>query len=328
MNTNIQKITSALKPLAYTERFMLGCVSAVKNVTKLPILAGKTTGKIVAKRGKILFDKKIKEKYEKYKNNSVYKMMGMLVWMTILLWLCNKIYHIVYLAFPLTWTKLIETPSIIGYMLFGCVVVFYFLRDLLRIISWDKQDNFRELVLFYAQTNKAEKLKKILLSQNISQKTKRELKEYFEFCTEAQEILNVYDKVVLTQMDEEAEKIIDKYASLTSIGNILSPKLSLDYLITIMAFSKMMLEIANVYRVKLSISTFFMLLAFGLSIAGLTTFIINYIKTHKNNSPKGVKENISHWLIGVFCETAAICCVMSFLGYSMQYTLRPIEPHN
>jgi len=327
MNKNILKVAlyQPTLPIRTVKMVATGGLTVIKSVYNASKKLGIVTGK---KACKVMYDKKIQALYEKYKNNGFCKLISMFVWMLMFLYLGNKIYHTVYLELPLSLNKIIKTPNIIGYLILGTAAILYFLKDMLRIVSWEKQDNFKELASYYAYKNETGKLQKLLLSQNLASEQKKALKIKFEYCTETFEILNVYNEVVLSEMDKEAEKIIEDYADKASIGNILSPKLSWNYIITIVTFSKMMLEIAKAYRVKLSISTFFMLCIFGVSISTLAAGITNFIKKCKNAQSEPLLIRFSAWLIGTLCEATTVCTAMSFLGYSIKYVIRPLRPHN
>ncbi len=278
----------------------------------------RATGKAA---GSVIWDNKLENLYAKTQNNKYIKAGVGLLWLFLFSLIGYKAYAEISknAAEPLS-------MSLAGYLLFAAFAFFYFCRDMIRNTSWQQRENIREGIKVCA----LEKLKSFLLTQNLTAKQKEILSEKFRYAVTNREIIDVYEEIVLREMDKKAEEIVERYSKIVGIGSAVSPRLSWDYLISVLAFSKMLLEIAKAYRVSLSLKTFVSIFIFGLAIISASTIITQAIKqiTEKNQSAIALLGGAGAWVISKIVELAIPYYTIGAVGYAIQYTLRPIKPYN
>lgn len=272
----------------------------------------KATGKTA---GAMMWDNKLENLYTQTKNNKYIKTGVTLLWLFLFSWVGYKLYTV-------GEAKTLKA----GYILPAALLLYYFLRDMMRIASWQKREHIREEIIVC----KPEEIKAFLLKQNLPVKQKEILHQKFQEANNSLEIIDIYEELVLCEIDKKAEEIVKKYSKAVGIGSVVSPRFSWDYILSVLAFSKMLLEIAEAYRVKLSLKTFISVFIFGLAIISASTLITQAIKqiTEKNQSAIALLGGVGAWLVSKLIELAIPYYTIGAVGYAIQYTLRPIKPCN
>lgn len=314
--TNItQKIRLPFKSIrtGLARLFFGAAKSAQTGLKKGICLTGKTAGRLI-------WDKKLENFYMETQNNIYIKTGVALAWLGLLSWFACKIC----MSFP-TNADTVDSLPFFCYLFAAAGVFLYFLSDMRRLALWNKRENIKDQMLTYTP----EQLKQILLTQNLPTCRLDQLIERFKNLSKNKDILNTYEDVVLYEMDEQAAKVVERYSKAAGIGSAVSPKWSWDYLLAMIAFSKMLSNIAKIYRVKLSLRTFISLFVFGLGIIAVSTIITQGIKqiTEKNQSFIAIFGGAGAWIASKIIELALPCCTMGAVGYAIQYVIRPIKPY-
>ncbi len=314
-----QKIGANIsRPFRYIKKGVANLVFGAANSTRSGIKKTiRATGKAA---GSMIWDNKLEKLYVETQNNKYVKIGAGLVWLFLFSWIGYKIYTVEISA------ETTVSLSLAGYLLLASGAVYCFCRDMIRNTSWQQRENIREGIKVCA----LEKLKSFLLTQNLTAKQKEILSEKFRYAVTNREVIDVYEEIVLREMDKKAEEIVERYSKIVGIGSAVSPRLSWDYLISVLAFSKMLLEIAKAYRVSLSLKTFVSIFIFGLAIISASTIITQAIKqiTEKNQSAIALLGGAGAWVISKIVELAIPYYTIGAVGYAIQYTLRPIKPYN
>lgn len=306
-----------IQPFRYIKKGTENLFFGAARSTQIGIKKGlKVTGKAA---GSIIWDNKLDKLYAEIQNNKYIKISIEFLWGILFSWIGYKIYTILFME-----SNAELSLFAASYLLLAIGVLFYFWRDISRLTAWHKRENIKKQI----NICEPEMLKKFLLRQNLTTKQKVLLNEKLKQSFENKEILDIYEKNVLCEMDKKTEEIIERYSTAVSIGSTITPRLSWDYIISILAFSKMLLEIAKAYKVRLSLRTFISIFIFGLAIISASAIITQGVKriTEKNQSVIALLGGIGAWLASKIIELAIPYYTIGTVGYAIQYILRPIKP--
>lgn len=268
--------------------------------------------------GRAIWNNKFESLYADIQNNIYIKTGVGLIWLLLFVWVGYNIY----VYFPTTNNEFFF--SFTGYLLAAGLILYCFLRDIVCTAVWHKREQIKENI----SSATPEMLKKFLLAQKLPVCQKVLLAEKFNAITDNKLIAAAYEEIILNEMDNKVDIIIEKYSKAGGICCAVSPRYSWDYLLTIVAFAKMLLEIAKVYQVKLSVKTFICVFIFGITIIAASVILTRGIKqiTDKNQAAIAMFGGIGAWLAGKIIEIAIPCCTLNAVGYAVRYALRPLKP--
>ena len=153
-------------------------------------------------------------------------------------------------------------------------------------------------------------LKTLLISyQPISTKQKEAIVK----CTTCSSVIAKYEKEVTKSYDEQADKVIKEYALLSSGATVLSSKAWLDIVITQIFFSKLVIDLAKIYNVKLGICSFIKLSYIGLIGSSYSTITTNILNSF-----------IPVEIVKKTGEISISMVIIAQLGLKIKYAIRPI----
>lgn len=231
----------------------------------------------------------------------------------------NLLYNYVSYIQNLSFTNVLGVPiAIVSFLVIG-LLVYFLVNDIIGVITLNEQQAFRDKVSKLISNGDIKGLKNALLNHKLTgSKQKKKLADAFKDTEDENLIIENFENIILKQTDKEIDSAINKYAGLSSAANLISSKMWLDFLITQIIFSRMLIDIARIYHIKLGICSFMKLMLAGLmgvSVSALTTNIIG----------KVVKKIP---VIGVVSDIVIPVLVMKQLGLKIKYTIRPIEARN
>ncbi len=113
--------------------------------------------------------------------------------------------------------------------------------------------------------------------------------------------------------DEQADKVIKEYALLSSGATVLSSKAWLDIVITQIFFSKLVIDLAKIYNVKLGICSFIKLSYIGLIGSSYSTITTNILNSF-----------IPVEIVKKTGEISISMVIIAQLGLKIKYAIRPI----
>ncbi|MDR1694946.1 MAG: YcjF family protein [Lactobacillaceae bacterium] len=231
----------------------------------------------------------------------------------------NLLYNYISYIQNLSFANLLGIPIAIVSFLVIALLIYFLINDIIGVITLNEQQSFRNKVNKLITDKNINGLKNALLNHKLTtSKLKKKLSDLFAGTEDEKAIIENYENLILKQTDKEIDAVINKYAGLSSAANLISSKMWLDFLITQIIFSRMLIDIAKIYRIKLGLCSFFKLMLAGLmgvSVSALTTNLIG----------KLVKKIP---IIGVASDIVIPALVMKQLGLKIKYTIRPIEARN
>lgn len=231
----------------------------------------------------------------------------------------NLLYNYVSYIQDLSFTNILGLPIAIVSFLVIALLIYFLVNDIIGVVTLNQQQSFRDKTSKLISDNDVNGLKNALLNHKLTgSKQKKKLSDAFSETEDEKYIIEHYENIVLKQTDKEIDKVINKYAGLSSAANLISSKLWLDFLITQIVFSRMLVDIAKIYHIKLGIFSFIKLMMAGLmgvSVSAITTNLIG----------KVVKKIP---VIGVVSDIIIPALVMKQLGLKIKYAIRPIEARN
>ena len=188
--------------------------------------------------------------------------------------------------------------------------------DISGIITIHKQNDFRQNTNKLIKEKNIDKLKEYLLTYpKLTSTMRKKLNKKWNNTRELDEILKIYSEIVLKKTDNEINKIIKQYSTYSTGLNIVSQKAWFDFLITLYFYSKIIIEIARIYHIRIGICSFIKLMMFGL----LGTSISSLIQQIATESTKHLP------VINILTEAAVNGSLVYILGTRVQSVLRPIK---
>lgn len=204
---------------------------------------------------------------------------------------------------------------------FGLIVMgflgYFVYNDIAGIITIHKQYDFRQKVTHAILTNNMIVLKETLLTYPlITHQLKERIKNEWGTSLELNKILTVYNKLVLNKIDIKIDKVIKKYAVLSAGANALSTKAWFDFIITVYFYSKVIVEMARIYHIKIGICSFFRLISLGIMGSSVTAVLQNVI----------IESTKSVVVVGKITEATINATIVYKLGHRVKSAIRPVNP--
>ena len=188
--------------------------------------------------------------------------------------------------------------------------------DICGIITIHKQNEFRRNTNKLIKEKNIQGLKEYLLTYpTLTIKNKEKLKNEWEKVTKLEDILEIYTENTLKKTDKEIKKIIKQYATYSAGLNAVSKKAWFDFVITMYFYSKIIIEIAHVYRIKIGICSFLKLMMFGLLGSSISSLIQKIATESTKNLP----------FVNILTEAAVNGSLVYVLGSQVQSIIRPVK---
>ena len=188
--------------------------------------------------------------------------------------------------------------------------------DICGIITIHKQNEFRKNTNKLIKEKNIQGLKEYLLTYpTLTIKDKEKLKNEWEKVTKLEDILEIYTENTLKKTDKEIKKIIKQYATYSAGLNAVSKKAWFDFVITMYFYSKIIIEIAHVYRIKIGICSFLKLMMFGLLGSSISSLIQKIATESTKNLP----------FVNILTEAAVNGSLVYVLGSQVQSIIRPVK---
>lgn len=256
---------------------------------------------------------------EEIQSNTKYSKLSIFILLLFTWFVLDCAYDYVEFVKSLSFTNIFGILSAIVSLVLITALVYFLVNDILGIITLNQQQEFREEVNNLIKSGKVEELKELLLNYKLTKPNhKKKLMELFEQPAKGGEIVAHYEEVVLKSIDKKVNKTINKYSLLSSGANLISNKTWLDFIITQLIFSKMLIDIAKEYNIKLGICTFSKIMTMGLIGSSVSTLATKILGSAINSVP----------VLNKFTEIAVPAVIMRHLGLKLKYAIRPIRPQS
>lgn len=195
-------------------------------------------------------------------------------------------------------------------------LLYFLFNDVRGIVSLHQRQEIQREIYDLIQAKNVPALKKRLLSTVGADRACREkLEECWNHSAGINNIIDIYQQTVLAERDCKADMIILKYAALSGGANVVSSKAVLDFIITQMLYSKMVVEIAKTYGIRLGICSFLKLMSLGIVGAFFSGLIT------------GIIEKFIHQMFAkITGEAVSSALIMAQLGFRIKFALRPVVP--
>lgn len=188
--------------------------------------------------------------------------------------------------------------------------------DICGIITIHKQNEFRRNTNKLIKEKNIQGLKEYLLTYpTLTIKNKEKLKNEWEKVTKLEDILEIYTENTLKKTDKEIKKIIKQYATYSAGLNAVSKQAWFDFVITMYFYSKIIIEIAHVYRIKIGMCSFLKLMMFGLLGSSISSLIQKIATESTKNLP----------FVNILTEAAVNGSLVYVLGSQVQSIIRPVK---
>jgi len=200
-----------------------------------------------------------------------------------------------------------------------CILLFlawFWLNDVRGIVSLHRRQEIQKQIFDLINADDANGLKKCLLSTvKKDDPCRSRLESCWKEAATINDIIEIYQKTVLAGRDCQADLIILKYAALSGGANVVSSKAVLDFVITQILYSKMVIEIAKTYGIRLGVCSFFKLMALGIAGAFFSGVVT------------GIIEKFIHQMFAkITGEAVSSVLIMVQLGFRIKFALRPVVP--
>lgn len=206
--------------------------------------------------------------------------------------------------------------AIVSLILIG--ILFYILcNDFLGIITVSKQIKSKEHIRKLIQTNNIAELKNYLLSNKVIENSRKQLlSENFAHINNLTDLLSTYEEIELKEADKKVNSIINKYALIASTAAVKDG--FFNFVIMCIVFSKMLIDIAKTYKIKLGICSFINVMLMGLIGSSISSVLSKVIGATFKQIP----------YINAIVEIGTPIAIMRVLGCKVKYAIRPLEPFN
>ena len=243
-----------------------------------------------------------------------------------IIWLCFLIFLWFVLSCAYSYIEYLQRISfsnIIGLMLavvsfILVLILFYILfNDFLGIRTINEQIKSKEHIRKLLQDNNFEGLKNYLLSGGVIETpNKRLLSEKLNNAKDLTDLLSIYEEVELKTADKRVNAIINKYSLIASTAAIKDG--FFNFVIMSIVFSKMLIDIAKEYKIKLGICSFINIMMLGLIGSSISSVLSKVIGATFKQIP----------YLNVIVEIGTPIAIMKALGCKVKYAIRPLEPFN